>query len=153
MRTALATFLLLISFTCFAETVQTGNFIVVRGAVLGCEAWDKRILDIVEISHDEGQTIVGISGVKFVGSDLAEIEAEVLGAIENNTGVRPKTLTFELIESVLDIKPLIDPYLYSTRALDAGFCPPRYDLRIDRKIPIEEQIEELRREELSRSVV
>ena len=120
---------------------------------MGCEAWDDRILEIVEVVFEGQPTILGISNVPVLGNSLEAIEEFVLVAIEQSTGRRPSTLSFELVESVLELKPLIDPHRYSTKALNAGVCPPQFDYRNQREIRIEDQIEQIRLEELSRSVV
>lgn len=153
MRSALVILWLLIPLSCIAEEVESGNYIVVRGAVKGCEAWNDRILDIVEVKFEKPATVLEFDDVPVLGKDMSEIRIWVLDAVEESTGVRPQSLTFELITSVLDIKPLIDAYLFSTKWLYAGHCPPQYERREERNIRIEEEMEKLRREEFLRSVV
>jgi hypothetical protein len=153
MRIVLAALWLLLPMSCLAGGAESGNYIIVRGAISGCEAWDDRILDIVEVEKAHNPTILGIPDIDVVGKSEEEIEMAVLIAIESETGTRPQTLSFELVGSVLDLKPLIAPYLYSSRWLEAGVCPPNIDRRNTRENWYEEQIEKLRRAELARTVV
>ena len=153
MRIVLSALLILVPMSCLAGGAEPGNYIVVRGAVLGCEAWDDRILDIVEVEKARHPTILGIRDMDVLGKSEEEIETAVLGKVESETGTRPESLSIELVDSVLDLKPLINPYLYSSRMLGMGICPPNIAQRKSQENFYEEQIDKLRRAELAKKVV
>ena len=153
MRIVFAALWFLLPMACLAGGAESGNYIVVRGAVSDCEAWDDRILDLVEVEKAQNPTIMGIPDIEVLGKSEQEIETAVLSAIESATGTRPQTLSIELVDSVLDLKPLIIPYLYSSKWLGTGTCPPNIDRRKSQRNWYEKQIEELRRAELARTVV
>jgi hypothetical protein len=88
-----------------------------------------------------------------VGKSAEEVLIEVLSAIEYETGTKPKTPSIELVDSVLDLKPLIAPSLSSSRWLEVGLCPENINRRNSRENRYEEEIEKLRRAELARTPV
>ena len=153
MRRISAIFWLLFAIPCSAGEAELGNYIVVRGAVLGCEAWTDRILEIVKIESEAKPTVLGIPDIEVLGSSEEQIKVTVSDAIEKETGTRPQSLSIELINSVPELRPLVGFYAYSLQEFKKDECPMEFK---HRKIPghyLEEQIEKLRREILGRSVV
>ena len=134
---------------CAAEEAKLGSYIVARGAVVGCETWTDRILDIVEIKADENPTILNLPDLEILGLNGADIETVVLDRIEQQTGIRPQTISIEIIDSESEYKSLINEYAFSLTRLIQKRCPKQRKPPLDN---MEEQIEKIRRVELIKSV-
>ena len=143
--------LILTSLPCLAEQAKVGSYIVAKGAVVGCETWTDRILDIVEIESEQPVAILGLSGLNVLGLSDAEINELILDMVERETGIRPRTLSIKVIHSEAEYILLLDQYAISLGMLIDGKCPqPRTKNWLEN---IDEEIQQFRREELSRSVV
>ena len=147
--------LLLMSAEIHAQPLSTGDYVLIRGAVNGCESWPSRILEVEKIETEAPVVLLGLSGVEVVGLNKVEIEKELRKTIENLTGHHPSTLVVEILRSEMEYQSILREYSISLKALIAGHCPhPDADpYEPIRKPSLEEQIEQLRRAEIARLVV
>ena len=150
---ALTIILILTSLPCLAEEAKLGSYIVVKGAVAGCEAWTDRILEIVEIESEQPVTILGLPGLSVLGLYDAEIQEMLLDAVEKETGNRPQTLSIRVIHFETEYRLLLNQYAESLNMLIGGKCLRPQPPAKSREQRIEEDIEKIRRYELSKFLV
>ncbi len=137
-----------------AKSAETVSYIVVRGAVIGCEDWTDRILNLINVKDEPNPSILGLPSIDVWGLDAAQIEESVLDTIEKSTGTKPKTLSVELIDSEPEYRLLINEYMYSLNNLMRGQCPRQFKKGNNHQRPIiDEKMEEIRRQEMARLVV
>ena len=147
---ALTIVLILTSPPCLAEQAKIGSYIVAKGAVVDCETWTDRILDIVEIESEQPVDILGLRGLNVLGLSDSEIGELILDMVESETGNRPQTLSISVMHSEEKYWELLEQYLISLTMLNRGDCPsPGHEHPHEY---MEEMIEKIRRANLSRSV-
>jgi len=152
----LATLLLLLMCAeIHAQPVSTGDYVLIRGAVNGCESWPSRILEVEKINTEAPVGLLGLPGLEVVGLHKVEVEEELRKTIESLTGHKPSTLVVEILRSEMEYQSVLREYSISLKALIAGHCPhPDVDPYEPVKKPsLEEQMEQLRRAEIARLVV
>lgn len=111
--------------TCQAEEVTEGGYIVIRGAVEGCEAWPDRILEVVRIEDSEPVELLGLPPLQLIGVSAAELTKMLRSVIESRTGRRPQTLRVEILGLEDEYLTLANEYLASLHYLSEGTCPNR----------------------------
>jgi hypothetical protein len=158
MKQTLFLFLIVWCATCLAQTATVGNYVVVQGALKGCEHWTWRILDIEQVKEGEPVKLLGIPNINVIGLDGKSIRSALKAEIERRTGTEPTTLEVQVIEAIHLPRELTDGYMHSLRYLLDNQCPSDPEnFPAPRKAPstiedLEEQLEKLRQLELSRSV-
>lgn len=97
MKALLIIALLVWGTSCLAQSAQEGSYIVVRGAVEGCEVWSDRILDVVKVDNDTPIKLLGIPDISVAGLTHKQIKSNLLMAVENHTGKKPESITVKIL--------------------------------------------------------
>lgn len=141
---------------CFAQTADVGNFIVVSGALRGCEEWTGRILDVEKIEDDQPLRLLNLPGISVIGLDGEGILQVLESAVLQQTGNKPKSLSVQVIDSVRLPRTIFEEYGVSLRLMIDDECPEGpIDIPAKRKLreyKLEEDIQKIRQMELSRAV-
>ena len=122
MKFTLCLILIAWSFPCFSQTADEGNYVVVRGAVQGCEHWYFRILDVVKIQGPETISLLGIPDIPVTGLDTKQIRLNLVSEIERRMGTAPKTVRIEILESDQQYEGIIDEYMRSLSSFTDKKC-------------------------------
>ena len=154
MKTILLIFLVAVSTQCFAQVADEGSYVVVRGAVSGCERWTSRILDAVKIEGEEPISLLGIPEIDAWSLEKKQIKTNLLSAIEKLRGSEPESISVEILESEAKYNTIAREFLFSLNLLLDGSCPFKGFESMKRgNEDLEEGIEKIKRSELARSVV
>ena len=144
---------------CLAQTAGVGNYVVVRGAVKGCEHWTRRILDVEEVEDSKPISLLNIPIINVVGLEGESIQLLLESEIRKRTGNEPKSVRVQVIDAIRLPREITDQYMFSLKSLFAEKCTADpASIPVSRKRPstpdyLEEQIQKLRQLELSRSLV
>ncbi len=159
MRFAIFLALVVWGSSCLAQTATNGTYVVVRGAVKGCEDWTERILDIEEVKDDKPINLLDISNINVVGLEGKGIQLLLESEIKIRTGNEPKSIKVQVLDLIRLPRGIWDQYRFSLFALLDGECPvDPQRIPVSREPPtyperLEKEIEKLRRLELSRALV
>jgi len=106
--------------TGYAQTVEPGTIVVVWGAVIGCEEWPDRILDL-EVVPLEGA--IELLGQEFYVQGLSndEVLGQIKAKIKGETGREPTTLRLSNERRIT--RKLTQAYTISQTHLEALTCP------------------------------
>ncbi|MCW8925028.1 MAG: hypothetical protein OQJ84_02135, partial [Xanthomonadales bacterium] len=140
---------------CLAQSVENGSYVVVRGAVEGCEAWSFRILDIAKAEDNEPVTLLNIPGITVIDLTSEQIRSNLIAAIQDLTGNEPKSISVEILDSEQKYNFIVKEYWASLNALLEGVCP--FENKANRAPPLdgeywEEKIQEIKKQDIARSV-
>jgi hypothetical protein len=158
MKQTLILFLIVWCATCYSQTATVGNYVVVQGALKGCEHWTSRVLDIQQVKEGEPVKLLDVPNINVIGLDGNSIRSALQAEIELRTGTEPSTLEVQVIEAIHLPRELTDRYMQSLRYLLANQCPsdpestPASRKSFSTPEYLEEQLKKLRELELSRSV-
>ena len=141
MRTRLAAVIVFLTFsaTSHAQSVEVGDYLVVRGAIAGCEGWENRILDVKKVQDDRPLEVLGLRAMDVLGLDSREIHIQLLRSISAATGRTPKSLRVEILNDDSEYRLIIGEYRASLYALIKDKCALEHR-RLDPLEPIEENL-------------
>lgn len=111
------------SVLCQAQEVEVGSYIVVRGAVQGCEQWTGRILEVVKVEPSQPVPLLGLPPLDYVGLSAEEISLVLQAKIESLTGYRPRTVWVEVLATDDEYRRIRTDYQSSVHYLSEGRCP------------------------------
>ena len=151
MKTVLFVILIAWGTQCLAQSVHDGSYVVVRGAVEGCELWSFRILDVTRVEGDDPVSLLNIPDISVAGLTDKQVKSNLVTAIQSITGTKPESITVEILESEQEYQSIAKEYLVSLNALLDGFCP------VKSQSPgledLEKSIQKIRKQDIARSVI
>lgn len=153
MSMAVAVTCLFGSLPCLAEEAVVGGFLAVRGAIVGCESWTDRVLELVRLDSEQPLTLLGLPGFDVLGLNAEEIKELIEDGVEQEAGKRPHSLTVELLKIEAEYRLLLNDYKAHLVALMKESCPSRPRRSIPWNEQLDEQMEEIRRIEISKVLV
>ena len=83
-----------------SQTAEEGNYIVVRGAIIGCNKPTGRVLDVVLVDGFGVVSLVGIPNIKVKSLDGNNIKSKLLDAIESKIGNRPESVEVSVLTTI-----------------------------------------------------
>ena len=141
------------SVSCLAQEAVVGGFLVVRGAIVGCEQWTNRVLELVRLDSEQPLTLLGMPGFEVLGLNAGEIKELIGDRVEQNTGERPRSLSVDLLRHEADYRLLLNDYAAHLQALIKDSCPYPQRSTVPFNEQIDEQMEEIRRIDIAKIVV
>ncbi len=150
MKTILLSTLLAVSSPSFADTVKEGNYVVVRGAVKGCEHSARLIFDVVKVEDSNPISILSIPDINVIGQSAQQIELKLEDKIEHRTGRRPTTLSINILQIERDYRNILTEYRLSLAHIERLDCSPLHKRRQQYRYlrNLDEQMEKIRLMEL-----
>jgi len=104
------------------DVVEEGSWVVVIGAVQGCEQWDRRVLDVQLVQDDQPLELVGIPVGDVTGMSGIEIRIRLQAEGERLTGHKAESLKVLVFQLQLP-REIIRMYGLSVRELAVNACP------------------------------
>lgn len=107
------------------DPVVEGNFVVVRGALTGCElSAPIYIFDVVEVENADPITLMGIPDIDVIGQSAYQIELQLADRVEQRTGRKPATLEIDILLSEQEYRAILKEYLHSLQMISVMKCYP-----------------------------
>lgn len=153
MRTRLFLILVIWCLPSYPQVAEDGRYVLIKGALLGCEGWTDRVLDVEQVESGGRVSLLGINDFPVLGQEREDIEAGLLSAIKERTGRRPQTLAVEILMSRAEYEMVVPAYLTSLNYLLDKKCPTGLEKRRDRKWDLDEKNEMIRNMEIAKKVV
>lgn len=155
MSIAVAATCLISSLPSFAEEATLGGFLAVKGAIVGCDKWTDRVLELVRLESEQPLTLLGLPGFEVLGLNAGEIKELIEDRVEQDTGKRPHSLSIEVLGNEAEYRLLLDNYRAHLYALIKGerLCPYPPGKSVPWNEQLDKQEEEIRRIEISRILV
>ena len=152
MSTRLLVILLLWSSPGYCQLAVEGNYVVVQGALMGCETWKDRILDVARVGSEGRVDLLDYQGIEVLGKSGQDIETLLLAAIEARTDRRPKTLVVTVLTSEQEYRQLVQLYILSLNYFLDNHCPVGSRRGNDKNRDLDENNEILRRKDVVKDV-
>jgi len=98
---------------CYADTVEEGNYIVVRGVIKGCEKWTNRVLEVVKVDGPHSISLLGIPEIEVIHQSAQQVKSQLENQVEERTGNRPTSLGIEILGSEVEYRSITYEYRVS----------------------------------------